>query len=263
MIHGKAPCKCSMFTICRWQNRKKPYLHHYMLTLHHPPPYKGVRKTSSPQPLYSVSGVTAPTWSLSSTGCRRGNSSPAPRSILRCDTAVIDGWVLPSSESVAVVASTLACDKALWSPSAAALAGKQSSSPVSAQRLGFLFRDAEQSFSPLAPPHHHPFLRLAGSRSLFSLSEKQPDKFGFPALPANTSNGAECEPRPAPRVPDQPASHRLRLFAREQVVLHPTPNSPKQSELHKMTVTKACPDQDLRIKLAIRMDKPQNMKHCG
>uniref|UniRef100_A0A3P9M5H7 Ca2+-dependent activator protein for secretion b n=1 Tax=Oryzias latipes TaxID=8090 RepID=A0A3P9M5H7_ORYLA len=48
-----------------------------------------------------------------------------------------------------------------------------------------------------------------------------------------------------------------------RVVLHPTPNSPKQSELHKMTVTKACPDQDLKIKLAIRMDKPQNMKHCG
>ncbi|XP_076870545.1 calcium-dependent secretion activator 1 isoform X8 [Brachyhypopomus gauderio] len=48
-----------------------------------------------------------------------------------------------------------------------------------------------------------------------------------------------------------------------RVVLHPTPNSPKQSELHKMTVTKACPDQDLRIKLAIRMDKPQNMKACG
>nr|XP_020453811.1 calcium-dependent secretion activator 1 isoform X3 [Monopterus albus] len=48
-----------------------------------------------------------------------------------------------------------------------------------------------------------------------------------------------------------------------RVVLRPTPNSPKQSELHKMTVTKACPDQDLKIKLAIRMDKPQNMKHCG
>ncbi|KAF7711644.1 calcium-dependent secretion activator 1 isoform X8 [Silurus meridionalis] len=48
-----------------------------------------------------------------------------------------------------------------------------------------------------------------------------------------------------------------------RVVLHPTPNSPKQSELHKMTVTKACPDQDLRIKLAVRMDKPQNMKACG
>ncbi|XP_033999341.1 calcium-dependent secretion activator 1 isoform X2 [Trematomus bernacchii] len=48
-----------------------------------------------------------------------------------------------------------------------------------------------------------------------------------------------------------------------KVVLHPTPNSPKQSELHKMTVSKGCPDSDLRIKLAIRMDKPQNMKHCG
>lgn len=55
----------------------------------------------------------------------------------------------------------------------------------------------------------------------------------------------------------------LFFFFGAQVVLHPTPNSPKQSELHKMTVTKACPDQDLRIKLAIRMDKPQNMKHCG
>uniref|UniRef100_UPI003AAA68DF calcium-dependent secretion activator 1-like n=1 Tax=Centroberyx gerrardi TaxID=166262 RepID=UPI003AAA68DF len=48
-----------------------------------------------------------------------------------------------------------------------------------------------------------------------------------------------------------------------RVVLHPTPNSPKQSELHKMTVSKGCPDSDLRMKLAIRMDKPQNMKHCG
>ncbi|XP_077428648.1 calcium-dependent secretion activator 1 isoform X2 [Vanacampus margaritifer] len=48
-----------------------------------------------------------------------------------------------------------------------------------------------------------------------------------------------------------------------RVVLHPTPNSPKQSEMHKMSVSKGCPDNDLKIKLAIRMDKPQNMKHCG
>ncbi|XP_014886001.1 calcium-dependent secretion activator 1 isoform X1 [Poecilia latipinna] len=47
-----------------------------------------------------------------------------------------------------------------------------------------------------------------------------------------------------------------------RVVLHPTPNSPKQCELHKMAVSKGCPDE-LKIKLAIRMDKPQNMKHCG
>uniref|UniRef100_A0A673J771 Calcium-dependent secretion activator 1-like n=1 Tax=Sinocyclocheilus rhinocerous TaxID=307959 RepID=A0A673J771_9TELE len=38
-----------------------------------------------------------------------------------------------------------------------------------------------------------------------------------------------------------------------RVVLHPTPNSPKQAELHKMTLTKACPDQDLKIKLAVRI----------
>ncbi|XP_065406728.1 calcium-dependent secretion activator 1 isoform X2 [Chrysemys picta bellii] len=48
-----------------------------------------------------------------------------------------------------------------------------------------------------------------------------------------------------------------------RVVLHPTPNSPKQSEWHKMTVSKNCSDQDLKIKLAVRMDKPQNMKHSG
>ncbi|XP_026162370.1 calcium-dependent secretion activator 1 isoform X8 [Mastacembelus armatus] len=48
-----------------------------------------------------------------------------------------------------------------------------------------------------------------------------------------------------------------------RVVLHPTPNSPKQAELHKMTVSKGCTDSHLKIKLAIRMDKPQNMKHCG
>ncbi|KAM4582703.1 calcium-dependent secretion activator 1-like isoform 1-T1 [Fundulus diaphanus] len=47
-----------------------------------------------------------------------------------------------------------------------------------------------------------------------------------------------------------------------RVVLHPIPNCPKQCELHKMVVSKGCPD-DLKIKLAIRMDKPQNMKHCG
>ncbi|XP_051930989.1 calcium-dependent secretion activator 1 isoform X17 [Hippocampus zosterae] len=48
-----------------------------------------------------------------------------------------------------------------------------------------------------------------------------------------------------------------------RVVLHPTPNSPKQSEMHKMSISKGCSDSDLKIRLAIRMDKPQNMKHCG
>uniref|UniRef100_A0A452HXE3 Calcium dependent secretion activator n=1 Tax=Gopherus agassizii TaxID=38772 RepID=A0A452HXE3_9SAUR len=59
------------------------------------------------------------------------------------------------------------------------------------------------------------------------------------------------------------ARHLQFLFSLAIVVLHPTPNSPKQSEWHKMTVSKNCPDQDLKIKLAVRMDKPQNMKHSG
>ncbi|KAL4656755.1 calcium-dependent secretion activator 2 [Arapaima gigas] len=48
-----------------------------------------------------------------------------------------------------------------------------------------------------------------------------------------------------------------------RVVLKPTTNSPKMAELHKMTVPKNSQDTDLKIKLAVRMEKPPNMKHSG
>ncbi|XP_058045590.1 calcium-dependent secretion activator 2 isoform X3 [Ahaetulla prasina] len=48
-----------------------------------------------------------------------------------------------------------------------------------------------------------------------------------------------------------------------RVVLYPTSNSSKSTELHKMLVPKNSQDSDLRIKLAVRMDKPPHMKHCG
>ncbi|XP_056271706.1 calcium-dependent secretion activator 2 isoform X2 [Pseudoliparis swirei] len=48
-----------------------------------------------------------------------------------------------------------------------------------------------------------------------------------------------------------------------RVVMNPTTNGPKQAELHRMVVPKSSQDAELRIKLAVRMDKPPNMKHSG
>ncbi|XP_013881314.1 calcium-dependent secretion activator 2 isoform X4 [Austrofundulus limnaeus] len=73
---------------------------------------------------------------------------------------------------------------------------------------------------------------------------------------------------PLPSVKVKLFTERTGVLALEdkelgRVVLNPTTNSPKQAEFHRMVVPRNSPDTDLRIKLAVRMDKPPNMKHSG
>ncbi|XP_061898948.1 calcium-dependent secretion activator 2-like isoform X3 [Entelurus aequoreus] len=86
--------------------------------------------------------------------------------------------------------------------------------------------------------------------------------------PQWATQGDFCTNHPLPSVKVKLFMESTGVLALEdkelgRVVLTPTTNGPKQAEFHRMVVPKNSQDTELKIKLAVRMDKPPNMKHSG
>ncbi|XP_077373922.1 calcium-dependent secretion activator 2-like [Festucalex cinctus] len=86
--------------------------------------------------------------------------------------------------------------------------------------------------------------------------------------PQWATQGDFCTTHPLPSVKVKLFMENTGVLALEdkelgRVVLKPTSNGPKQADFHRMLVPKNSQDGELRIKLAVRMDKPPNMKHSG
>ncbi|XP_061628393.1 calcium-dependent secretion activator 2 isoform X1 [Phyllopteryx taeniolatus] len=86
--------------------------------------------------------------------------------------------------------------------------------------------------------------------------------------PQWATQGDFCTTQPLPSVKVKLFMESTGVLALEdkelgRVVLRPTTNGPKQGEFHRMAVPKNSQDTELKIKLAVRMDKPPNMKHSG
>ncbi|XP_061750365.1 calcium-dependent secretion activator 2 isoform X9 [Nerophis ophidion] len=86
--------------------------------------------------------------------------------------------------------------------------------------------------------------------------------------PQWATQGDFCTTHPLPSVKVKLFMESTGVLALEdkelgRVVLTPTTNGPKQAEFHRMVVPKNSQDTELKIKLAVRMDKPPNMKHSG
>lgn len=89
----------------------------------------------------------------------------------------------------------------------------------------------------------------AEAEGMFALEDKELGRVVLHPTPLSSKVSAGAEPS---SVYDWISFRGLRTSLQRQV-----------PEWHKMEVPKNAPDKDLRIKIACRMDKPPNMKHCG